>query len=119
MSAKQFAKIINKKKMSTYDFIGMIFPNESTEPNIPTIRTSEDSNEADVSVFAELNSEIKDIINKYPEVFKPFEGLPPSRPTDLKIELEPNTKPPFRPIYSMDENELEVLKEELTFLLKH
>src|SRR5690606_23295740 len=37
--------------------------------------------------------------------------LPPHRYVDHAIELEPNTKPPFGPMYNMSETELKLLRE--------
>jgi len=40
--------------------------------------------------------------------------LPPHRPYDHRITLEPDTKPPFGPLYSLSETELKALDEYLT-----
>ena len=51
----------------------------------------------------------------YTDVFaeREAEHLPPHRPYDHTIDLEPNTQPPFGPIYSLSETELHALREYL------
>ena len=39
--------------------------------------------------------------------------LPPHRPYDHSIDLEPNTNPPYGPIYSLSETELHALRNYL------
>ncbi|KAJ3245388.1 hypothetical protein HDU78_009488 [Chytriomyces hyalinus] len=58
-------------------------PDETFKP------TTASSNEADLITRSKLPPEVLAIIDKYPEVFKPFKGLSPSRPTDIKIDTIP------------------------------
>lgn len=44
--------------------------------------------------------------------------LPPEREVDHRIELEPGSKPPWRPVYRMSPLELDESKKQLDDLLK-
>lgn len=60
------------------------------------------------------------LLDEYTDVF-PQElppGLPPSRGREHTIELEPDAKPPFRPIYRLSFKELQELDKQLQELLK-
>ncbi|CAD6966652.1 unnamed protein product, partial [Tilletia laevis] len=54
--------------------------------------------------------------SKYHDLLAAFsktnaDTLPPHRDFDHRIDLEPGTKPPFGPIYSLSEPELKALRE--------
>jgi hypothetical protein len=64
---------------------------------------------------------VKPILDDFQDVFPdelPLE-LPPNRPCDHRIRLEPGALPPWRPIYRMSPLELDAMKEELERLLKN
>jgi Reverse transcriptase (RNA-dependent DNA polymerase)/RNase H-like domain found in reverse transcriptase/Integrase zinc binding domain/Chromo (CHRromatin Organisation MOdifier) domain len=73
----------------------------------------------DVSQLQEENSHETDLQNipeEYHEFAKVFskeeaDKLPPHRPYDHKIPLQPGTTPPWGPIYSLAPEELKVLRE--------
>ena len=60
---------------------------------------------------------LRTVLEAYPKVFSGVTNMPPPRPTDHRIELQPGSSPPFLPIYHMSEKELKMLKEELTRLM--
>src|SRR5215813_10645311 len=60
---------------------------------------------------------LRTILQAYPKVFSGVTSMPPPRPTDHRIELQPSSSPPFLPIYHISEKELRMLKEELTRLM--
>src|SRR3954467_11121149 len=67
------------------------------------------------------NPRIKPLLNEFQDVFPdelPLE-LPPNRSCNHRIQLEPGSIPPWRPIYRMSPLELDSLKEELDRLLKN
>ena len=64
--------------------------------------------------IAPLLQEFQDV---FPEEL-PAE-LPPPRDLDHHIELEPGSRPPWRPIYRMSPLELDTLRKELDKLLKN
>ena len=61
-----------------------------------------------------LLEEFQDV---FPEELPP--ELPPKRGIDHQIELEPGSRPPWRPIYRMSPLELDTMREELNKLLKN
>ena len=64
---------------------------------------------------------VKPLLKEFQDVF-PDElplDLPPSHPIDHRIQLEPGSHPPWRPIYRMSPLELDAMKEELDRLLKN
>ena len=114
LTAKQFAASLHN--LQPDDICGALVPKESSDQ---FQYTTSDSNKKDLLARAKLPPALQALVDKYPKVFSTFEGLPPTRPTDMKIDLEPGLTPPWRPIYPMNEKELTSLKEELEFLLKH
>ena len=64
-----------------------------------------------------LPAEIQAVLDKYPDVFKDLEGLPPDRGVGHTINLEPNSSPPFRRMYRMSQPEREEVKRQITDLL--
>jgi hypothetical protein len=102
--------------LGSEDYLGMAIP-ATTDV---TLRTTALQDEADRKIFENLPEPIKHLVEQYPNVFKTFDGLPPSRSTDHAIELiNEQMEPPHRPIYPMTSEELSTLREELDFLLKH
>ena len=76
--------------------------------------------EGDVTYTNAQDPRVKPILENFPDVF-PKElppGLPPSRDIDHRIELEPDSKPPWRPIYRMSPLELDAMRAELDRLLE-
>jgi Reverse transcriptase (RNA-dependent DNA polymerase) len=64
---------------------------------------------------------IQPLLAEFQDVFPaelPAE-LPPQRDIDHRIELEPGSRPPWRPIYRMSPLELDTMREELNKLLKN
>ena len=60
-----------------------------------------------------------EIIREFDDVFQDLPAtLPPKRTVDHFIELQPNSKPPYRASYRMSTTELAVLKNELDDLLQ-
>jgi hypothetical protein len=59
---------------------------------------------------------LPDWLQKFAEVFdrKEADKLPPHRDCDHKIELKPDTTPPWGPLYNMSAEELKVLRKWLT-----
>ena len=61
-----------------------------------------------------LLTEFQDV---FPDELPP--ELPPKREFDHRIELEPGSRPPWRPIYRMSPLELDAMRKELDKLLKN
>ena len=61
---------------------------------------------------------LETLLKEYEDVFQEVKGLPPSRAQDHQIKLIDEAPPAWRPIYHMASKELDLLKEELTRLLK-
>ena len=128
ISANSLKRILRKEKDSDCR-CGIVFSRllqerkdtlNLTEAENKTLKTTQDKEDADKKALSEMPAEIQELAHRYPAVFAPFEGVPPSRPYDHKIELiDPSAKPPSRPIYPMSEQELSALKEELDFLTKN
>ena len=71
--------------------------------------------EGDVVYTNAQDPRVKPILERFPDVF-PTElppGLPPSHDIDHRIELEPDSKPPWHPIYQMSPLELDAMRAEL------
>ncbi|GJP46357.1 hypothetical protein CLOM_g5654, partial [Closterium sp. NIES-68] len=83
---------------------------ESTEQNEAT-----DINKLCDSVPDDLAK----IIREYPEIFPDDlpSGLPPERPQDHKIELEPDAQPTVRTQWRLTQPELQELRNQLDYLL--
>lgn len=58
------------------------------------------------------------IVNEYEDVFKPLEGLPPSRSNPFTINLEPGAVPIAKTPYRMAPTKLSELKQQLEDLLE-
>jgi hypothetical protein len=88
--------------------------------NTTPTKTTDEQNKADEEAIQNLPPTIQQIIRNYMDtVFATFEGLPPERPQDHRIHLiDPNEKPPSRPIYPLSSEELQALKEDLDFFIK-
>ncbi|GJP41072.1 hypothetical protein CLOM_g710 [Closterium sp. NIES-68] len=63
--------------------------------------------------------DLAELIRKYPEIFPDDlpAGLPPSRPEDHRIELEPGAQPTVQRQFRLSQPELEELQQELDYLL--
>ncbi|GJP79401.1 hypothetical protein CLOP_g9635, partial [Closterium sp. NIES-67] len=63
--------------------------------------------------------DLVDLIRKYPEIFPDDlpAGLPPSRPEDHRIELEPGAQPTVQRQFRLSQLELEELQQHLDYLL--
>ncbi|GJP56106.1 hypothetical protein CLOM_g15162, partial [Closterium sp. NIES-68] len=63
--------------------------------------------------------DLADLIRKYPEIFPDDlpAGLPPSRPEDHRIELEPGAQPTVQRQLRLSQPELEELQQQLDYLL--
>ncbi|GJP35285.1 hypothetical protein CLOM_g19792 [Closterium sp. NIES-68] len=63
--------------------------------------------------------DLAEIIRKYPEIFPDDlpAGLPPSRPEDHRIELEPGAQPTVQRQFRLSQPELEELQQQLDYLL--
>ena len=61
---------------------------------------------------------LRKVLEEHTEVFSSVHGMLPLRPQDHQIELVPGTQPPWSHMYHMSGKELELLKAELTCLLK-
>ncbi|GJP42041.1 hypothetical protein CLOM_g1638 [Closterium sp. NIES-68] len=63
--------------------------------------------------------DLADLIQKYPEIFPDDlpAGLPPSRPEDHRIELEPGAQPTVQRQFRLSQLELEELQQQLDYLL--
>lgn len=63
--------------------------------------------------IAEVKAKVPPIYHDYLAAFskKKADTLPPHRPYDLSIDLEPGKTPPFGPLYSLSELELKALRE--------
>jgi hypothetical protein len=121
ISANVLQRILRKSKNKDIRF-GFVFtkPLFNTEISDETLRTTDSKDKADEQALASLPESIRKLIAKFPTVFAPFEGLPPSRPHDHCIQLiNPQQKPPSRPLYPMSDSELSALFEELEFLRKN
>src|SRR6184192_3688325 len=74
----------------------------------------------DVTYTNARDPRVKSTLEDFPDVF-PDElppGLPPSRDIDHRIEVEPGSNPPWRPIYRMSPLELDAMRAELDRLIK-
>ncbi|GJP62447.1 hypothetical protein CLOP_g19509 [Closterium sp. NIES-67] len=63
--------------------------------------------------------DLAELIRKYPEIFPDDlpAGLPPSRPEDHRIELEPGAQPTVQQQFRLSQPELEELQQQLDYLL--
>jgi hypothetical protein len=127
ISAIQFNNIL--RSLGPDDRVGMLIlkstPDQPSSDNAPAsseqiFTTTSSLDEADKALLETLPPEIRALIAEYPDVFETFEGLPPKRDVDMKIDLiDEKLPPPWRSLYGMSDEELAALKPELQFLLKH
>ncbi|GJP58278.1 hypothetical protein CLOP_g22985 [Closterium sp. NIES-67] len=68
---------------------------------------------------ASVPDDLAILIRGYPEIFPDDlpSGLPPERPQDHKIELEPSTQPTVRTQWRLTQSELQELRNQLDYLL--
>src|SRR5829696_7248203 len=74
----------------------------------------------DVTYTNALDPCVKPTLEDFPDVF-PAElppGLPPSCDIDHRIEVDPDSNPPWQPIYRMSPLELDAMRAELDQLIK-
>lgn len=62
--------------------------------------------------------DIQKLIQEYQDVFSPISDLPPLRDTGHTIPTEPNSKPPFRPMFRLSPKELAEVERQVAELLK-
>ena len=77
--------------------------------------------DADEILKEELPTEVARVIRKYREVFAKDvpPGVPPVRKGhEMQIDLEPDTRPISRPIYTLSPAELEEVKRQIDYLLR-
>ncbi|CAI5472253.1 unnamed protein product [Closterium sp. Yama58-4] len=75
---------------------------------------------ADIDTLcAAVPEELASIIRKYPEIFADDlpDGLPPQRPEDHRIQLEPGAQPTVRTQWRLSQPELAELRAQLDYLL--
>ncbi|CAI5474821.1 unnamed protein product [Closterium sp. Yama58-4] len=75
---------------------------------------------ADIDTLcAAVPDDVASIIRRYPEIFADDlpDGLPPQRPEDHRIELEPGAKPTVRSQWRLSQPELDELRKQLDYLL--
>ena len=77
------------------------------EPDSPNVTP------ALVAKYVKLKSQVPKVYHDYLDVFSKSKGmtLPPRRPYDHKIEVEPGMTPPFGPIYLLSEVEQLALQD--------
>ncbi|GJP42069.1 hypothetical protein CLOM_g1661 [Closterium sp. NIES-68] len=70
-------------------------------------------------LYASVPDDLVKIIREYPEIFPDDlpSGLPPERPQDHKIELEPGAQPTVRTQWRLTQPELQELRNQLDYLL--
>ncbi|GJP52561.1 hypothetical protein CLOM_g11663, partial [Closterium sp. NIES-68] len=68
---------------------------------------------------ASVPHDLANIIREYPEIFPDDlpSGLPPERPQDHKVELEPGAQPTVRTQWRLTQPELQELRNQLDYLL--
>ncbi|KAJ9523973.1 hypothetical protein QJQ45_022376 [Haematococcus lacustris] len=67
-----------------------------------------------------VSAPVKRLINEYHTIFsEELRGLPPTRKVAHTIPLEPEAKPPFRPMYRMSPAELQEVERQIKELLAH
>lgn len=71
----------------------------------------------DLQVLGTLEEQLAELLREFTTVFHIHEGLPQSRPEDMKIETTPSAKIPFRPLSRLSPPELDALKLKLEELL--
>ncbi|KAJ3131358.1 hypothetical protein HK100_006479 [Physocladia obscura] len=119
-------KIVHKNKSSTQVLLcylrsvpleDQIEANNLQGKNLCAIASS---NGKDKAIRKKLAKEHQEIVNTYPKRFQKFKNLPPLRPTDHAILLQPVSIPPKpKSTYPMSEHELKVLREELDLLINN
>eukprot|EP00171_Calliarthron_tuberculosum_P000963 IDg963t1 len=95
LTSKQFERLAKKKKSSLFHVL--------LKP-LTKKRLIDDK-----------SSEIKNILEKYKDVFPETlpPGLPPERNIEMKIDLEPGSKPKIGPIYKLSVLELAEMKKQI------
>src|SRR5262249_28134246 len=79
---------------------------EAEEPEDPQPQTTTPSGQDSVPRTPQDSLDFADVFSK-----NPASALPPHRPHDHQIPLQPGTTPPFGPLYSLSEVELKALDE--------
>ena len=84
----------------------LFFTSITQAVELASMQTDEAPPDPDLSTIPPEYHEFADLFSK-----KEADMLPPHRPYDHRIPLEPGTTPPFGSIYSMSPTELEVLRK--------
>ncbi|GJP41548.1 hypothetical protein CLOM_g1212 [Closterium sp. NIES-68] len=81
--------------------------------------TSPTTAEDIAKLYEAVPPDLADLIRKYPEILPDDlpAGLPPSRPEDHRIELEPGAQPTVQRQFRLSQPELEELQKQLDYLL--
>lgn len=68
----------------------------------------------------QVDPRAEDLLKEYQDLFPEQlpAGLPPKREVDHRIDLEPGSKPPWRPLYRMSPLELDELKKQIEEMLE-
>lgn len=106
LSAVQFRKVLRKRPAAkTY---------------VCLVRESEDGYETEIkdTTAAGAKEMMDNLMNEYADVFAPRpSGLPPERSVDHRIDLEPGSKPTYRPDYKKSQPEHDEMQRQIKKLL--
>jgi hypothetical protein len=109
LTAKQLTQRL--KQGSDRVFLLQLSVNESvvkTDENLQQFLEAVDNTTADKPLY------LRELLLEYRDVFKDVDALPPSRgDLDHPIELIEDSKAPWRPVYPMTPEELDLLKKEI------
>ncbi|PNX96205.1 Ty3/gypsy retrotransposon protein, partial [Trifolium pratense] len=97
----QLCHLVHTKSIASLHLLTFQPTTETTNPITTNKKENLDS------LFSTLPTQIQEVLKLYPTVFQPPHGLPPSRPHDHKIPIQPNTAPinvkPYRYPHSQKE----------------
>ncbi len=106
VGAHAFAHLCNQDGVELFVMSFNPIPEEQELNNSAAAVPSPDTQDPDLSAIPPEYHDLADVFSE-----KEAKNLPPHRPYDHKIPLEPGTSPPFGPIYPMSPAELETLRK--------
>ena len=106
------ATIRDIQKSGGLAWVGDLCDTRNEKVNISAIGTESNVN------LQSVPENLRSSIGKYQDIFLEPSKLPPSRPEDMEIKINPSAKIPNRPLPSLSKQELEVLRKKLDELLE-
>eukprot|EP00877_Chromochloris_zofingiensis_P013639 jgi/Chrzof1/8529/Cz03g14150.t1 len=116
ISSLQLKRMVRKGQEAYAIYLKQALDDDSIA-KINAASASESDTSADNWTIKDGDPAAEALLQEYSDVFQTPTGLPPDRPVEHHIDIQPGSTPPFRQPYRMSTLELQELKKQLKDLL--